>query len=143
MSASLRHCVSLVATLGLAGAGLLGCDETTGYPDSRPPDATPLPGGFAMTWTIESGGVPATCADVGGISFGLGIRNVNSPNGVPEAFGCEAGMGTAPDIAPGTYQLTFKLNGAAGVVATAPTQTNVVVEPGTITDIGNIALVTP
>lgn len=142
MAAPFRHLATLVATLALASAAM-GCDETTGYPDSRPPDATPLPGSLSLTWTIESGGVPATCADVGGISLRLGIREIDSPLGTAEAFGCESGAGTAPEVTPGTYQLTFDLIGAGGTVASAPTQTNVVVEPSTTTDLGNIVLATP
>jgi hypothetical protein len=130
-----RHSL-VVAAVALAGAALsASCDETTGFPDAGPPDATPLPGTISLTWSIDGG---QTCADLGASGMVLGIRLTDSPVGEPDSYSCDSLMGTTGPLTPGSYVLTFDLVFGANTLASAPTQTDVIVTAGQNTDIGNI-----
>ena len=128
----------LFAVVGCAGALTTACDETTGFPDSRPPDGPSEPGSITMTWSFSGG---ESCKDVGANGVVFSYRLINSPNAEVDSFSCDSLGATTPSVDAGTYQLTFQMVTGGNVVATAPVLNDVVVEAGADTDIGNIEFV--
>lgn len=119
-------------------AGAVGCGDTGGFPDAMAPEGLPPGGTFSLAWNLvnlEGGRV--TCDQVGGVTMTTLLRNRGVQGGSTEVFSCETGYGETPAIAPGIYDIRFELNGATGLIATAPEQLGVVVESGKNTMIDN------
>jgi hypothetical protein len=107
------------------------CGDGGGFPDARGPDAPPVGGTFTLAWSLaDDGGAPVSCEQVGALTLTVIARNTQIAGGLTEVFSCSTGMGQSQAMLPGTYNLQFELHGASGVLATAPSQHDVVITSG-------------
>ncbi|MCB9563556.1 MAG: hypothetical protein H6708_24425 [Kofleriaceae bacterium] len=104
----------LVCALGLL-AGVAGCGNDNSSPfDAARYDAEIPRGGLGLTWTIADGTVAKTCAEVGALTVTLTIVPNDQPFGTTDVLSCGPGMGEVGNLAPGLYDVTATLAGAAG-----------------------------
>lgn len=97
----------------------VGCGGGGGFPDARDDSAPPPGGTFTVDWSLlNASGQPITCDDIGAISMTALLRNRGVQGGSTEVFNCNTQMGTSPPLVPGTYDITFELNGISGAIPT-------------------------
>jgi hypothetical protein len=107
---------------------LAACGGGGGFPGDAGPDAAPPGGRFTLAWTVSDTNSQAiTCGQVGAQVVTIALRNREVQGASTEAFTCSTATGTSSPIAPGTYDMTFELNGLAGLIATAPAQNGIVI----------------
>ncbi|HEU0031570.1 MAG TPA: hypothetical protein VFQ53_13115 [Kofleriaceae bacterium] len=118
--------VSLVVTL----AALVGsCGGGGGFPVDAAPDSPPPGGRLSLAWSLtDTAAQPITCGQVGGQVVTLILHNRAIQGASTEVFGCTTGSGDTLPVLPGTYDVSFELNGMVGLLATAPPQMAIVVE---------------
>jgi hypothetical protein len=107
---------------------LFGCGSGGGFPDARAIDAPPPKGTFSLAWTItDTSAQPINCDTIGGTGISVNAHNLGASGGNPEVFSCSTGMGKSQGVPPGTYEMSFELDGISGTLATAPSQTGIVI----------------
>lgn len=86
-------------------------------------------GTMSLDWSVVkmADGSPIGCAQVGGVTVTLVLRNRAVQGGFTEVFSCNTGRGTTPMIPIGTYDVRFELTGVTGVIAMGEEQQGVVV----------------
>lgn len=116
----------------LAALGSAGCDGGN-FPDAAVPDAPAL-GRVSLAWSLtDLAGQPVTCDQVGGKTVALELRNQAGVSGVAASFSCGNSPSETQDLVAGTYNVSFRLNGNDGTIATAPDQIGVIVAAGPTT----------
>jgi hypothetical protein len=117
------------------------CGSGGGFPDAAPPDSPPPPGAFHVTWSVsDTSGNPISCDTIGGFAMTATLVDHAVIGGSTQVFTCSSGGGSSQAVDPGTYDIAFELDGAKGVVlATAPTQKNVVIGPGKTVELTPLA----
>jgi hypothetical protein len=108
------------------------CGGGGGFPDAPPTPDSPLPGKFSLEWSvIDTAQKPLACERIDGVTMTVLTRNIAIDGGSTQPFSCSTGMGASEPLVAGTYKLDFELSSPAfGVLATAPQQSAVVIEPG-------------
>jgi hypothetical protein len=130
--------IHIAVAMGLVAAG---CDSESGFPDARIPDASPTPGTFSLSWTVtDTNDASAITSDeANATNVTVTVRREGAGTATPESFNCNNGMATSPPYLPGDdYVLGFELRGPTGAIATAPTQTGIVITSGQDTPIGGV-----
>jgi hypothetical protein len=142
--------------LALTFAYALGCGSGAGFPDAAPKmDASNTPGSLSFTWTLgpdtgSDGGSGSgsgtdndvTCASLGATTVQIGIVDANM-SAFGQSFTCSFGAAVSGALFPSTYSLTFQLLGSAGLIATAPPQTGIVLTSNNTTVVPNIVFDVP
>ncbi|HEY4058981.1 MAG TPA: hypothetical protein VGM39_20340 [Kofleriaceae bacterium] len=119
----MKSCLFLVAS-ALACAALCACGDGGGFADAMPAEGPPPDGTVSVKWSVtDANGAPITCDSVGAQVVTLVLHNKAVSGGSTEAFVCGTGQGTTPPYAPGTYDISFELDGPSGIIETAPVQT--------------------
>ena len=118
-----------------------------GFPDAPSEKPAPGdPGGFSVSWSItDAGGQPATCAQAKATSVSVGITDAVSMARASVTFDCGLGAAFSGALASSTYNVSFTLVDAQGTLATATTQTGVVVTANHTTQLAPVtfSLATP
>ncbi|NVB80234.1 MAG: hypothetical protein HOV81_17705 [Kofleriaceae bacterium] len=98
---------------------------------------SPLPGKFSLQWSVVDTAQKAlSCDRIDGVTMTVLARNLAVDGGNTYPFSCSTGMGESELLVAGTYKLDFELGSAAfGLLATAPQQSSVVIEPGKVTQL--------
>lgn len=93
---------------------------------------SPSPGKFSLDWSVvDTAQRPLACERIDGVAMTVVTRNLAIDGGNTQIFTCSTGMGSSEPLVAGTYKLDFELASPAfGLLATAPEQAAVVVEPG-------------
>jgi hypothetical protein len=117
---------SRMTVLALLATG--ACGNGGGFPADAAADS-PDPGGtFSLAWTVtDTGGAPITCSQIGAQVVTVTLRNPAIQGGQTEVFSCASAMATSSKFPPGMYDLTYELNGLAGLLGTAPGQLGIVI----------------
>jgi hypothetical protein len=99
---------------------VVACGDGGGFPDAFKP--APIESGtFSLRWQLQDGsGQSETCARAGATSVQVGITKQTTRAEFSATFACELGAGNSGELFTGTYDLTFELLGAAGVILSAP-----------------------
>jgi hypothetical protein len=122
MARSLRM-VGLVLVAACGGGG--------GFPDAKPIDTAVPTGTFTVDWSLtDTNNQNLTCDRIGAQSVTVLVHNRAVMGGSTAVFTCPTGTGQSQAIDAGTYDMQFELDGQAGVLATAPAQSNIVITPG-------------
>lgn len=109
---------------------LAACGSGGGFPDApRPADAA-VPGTFAMSWTITSMATSMTesCMQAGATQVLVGLTEETRGDAFSQPFACSLGSAASGSITAGTYDFTFALAGANGVITMAGSQTGVAIQ---------------
>lgn len=110
-----RH--GLVTCCALA---MVACGDGGGFPDAYKPPPVES-GTFSLRWQLQDGsGQSETCARAGATSVHVGITQQATRAEYSGMFACDLGAGNSGELFTGTYDLTFDLLGAAGVITSAP-----------------------
>ena len=131
--------------LVLVTVTLVGCGDGGGFPDAPPIDAPTPPGTFSLAWTVaNTGGTAITCGQIGAQAVTATLRNRAIQGASTEVFSCSTLMGMSQALIPGTYDISFDLNGVGGdpvtgVIATAPMQMGIVIQSGVNTPLMPLA----
>lgn len=122
-----------VCVLGLLAA----CGGGGGFPDANQKiDAAPPSATFSLAWSVtDMASAPVACDKIGAVSVTVLAHNEGFDGGTTEVFTCGTGMGTSEKLPPGTWDFDFQLSNAAGVIATAPGQQNVILKNGENTEL--------
>lgn len=117
---SMKSCLFLVASAAFVSA----CGSGGGFPDAAPVEGPPPEGTVSVKWTVtDAAGGAVSCDAIGAQAVTLVMHNKAVSGGSTEVFVCGTGQGTTPGYAPGTYDISFELNGPGGTIKTAPVQT--------------------
>lgn len=100
----------------LAACGGGGSNE----PDASVPIDADVRGTLSLSWTINDAdsAEALACDDVGGAAVSVAVLPTGGLVGTVESFPCADGAGTSALLAPGNYDLTFRLVSSAGELAT-------------------------
>ncbi len=95
---------------------------------------------FSLSWSVvDTANAPLTCERIDGQAMTVVARNLAIDGGNTQIFSCASGMGQSQSLVPGTYKLDFELSSPAfGLLATAPQQSAVVIEPGGDTELAPV-----
>lgn len=143
-----RVLILVVGVSLTSGAGCSGCGNGGGF-DAGPPD-TVSGGTFSLAWTLVDDSGTVNCADVAACCNKLDpnatvfVQASREGTGGVELFSCRSVQSTSiATFAPGSYSFTFALRIPVGdhneTVATAPTQNNITIQPGTSVALAPIA----
>jgi hypothetical protein len=125
-----------VGLVGLVGCG--GCGGS-GFPTDAPGDSA-APGTVTLAWSLtDLNGQPIPCDQVGAKTVSLQLRNRETLSGIAESFSCPNSPSTSQPLPPGTYDISFELRGVNGTLATASSQSGVMVASGQDTPLTSIA----
>jgi hypothetical protein len=103
--------LAILAALALSSA----CSDPDAVPvDAAVHDATPARGSFSLDWTLSQGGVPTTCAAVGGDLVRITMHPTSGASGFIELFDCATGTGTSALRPSETYNVDFDLTRTDG-----------------------------
>lgn len=107
------------------------CGSGGGFPDApRAPDAA-HPGTFTMSWTINSmaSGMTESCMQAGATQVLVGLsEEAPGTNAFSQPFSCTLGSAASGSITAGTYDFTFALTGASGVIAMGAPQMGITIQ---------------
>ncbi|MGE0546377.1 MAG: hypothetical protein AB7O24_26330 [Kofleriaceae bacterium] len=120
------------AAFGVAiGGSMMSCGSGGGFPDAPPKDAQPPGGTFTLDWVVTDANAQAImCNQIGATTVTMLLRNQGVSGGQSEVFTCSSLSGTSPVLPVGVYDIEFELNGAIGLIATAPKQEGVEIKSG-------------
>jgi hypothetical protein len=121
-----RHHLAVVVVFVVAAA----CGDSGGFPDAYVPPVPPDPGTIDAAWSIVDGtGSATTCANVSATHVNVTITEESTHDAYGQPFLCGNLGGLSGPLPPGTYDLDYSLtDGSGAVLATAPSQTGVVVQ---------------
>lgn len=128
----------MTRVVSLLGVVLLGCGSGGGFPDAKPKDDSndPPPGTFRVNWSlVDAADATLTCDQISALSVTGVMRSTGIAGGSTQVFSCGALNGASQAVIPGTWNIDWELSGGAGVIATAPRSTNVVIESGQATQL--------
>lgn len=129
----------LAGLLGLAGSSGCGGCSSGGFPTDAGVDAA-VPGTVTLAWSVtDLNGQPIPCDQVGAKTVALQLRNREKLSGVADSFSCQNSPSTSQPIEPGPYDISFELHGDQGTLATAPSQSAVMIGSGQDTPLPPIA----
>jgi len=129
--------VKLVLVVVLAVV-LAACGSGGGFPDAPDVNPDPDPGTFGFSWMLtDATGHPTTCAQAGATVIRVSITDEATGDVDSALFACSLGDAVSGALFPSTYDLAFTLDGMTGALATAPTQTGVVIQSNRTTQLPN------
>jgi hypothetical protein len=118
-----------IAAVLLAAA----CGSGGGFPDA-PKIVTLDPGTVSLSWKVEDpnrNSIP--CSQVNATTVFVDVRDANTNAAFSATFDCNIGAGTSGALPAATYNIKFALTNNNGMIASAPPQNAVVVNPGKTT----------
>lgn len=118
--------------------GVVGCGDGGGFPD-----AAPLTGTFAASWTVTDANTSLriACDQVGAVSLRVTVKDFQGQVADVDLFNCADVTGTSHGLVPGNYTADYELDGDTGLLVTAPSSAPFPISIGQTTQLPPVTFV--